>query len=650
MFGFGHKNRLNVEEIERLIVALKRVEKPTLSSQGLLLMKSRLLAKIRKGQRFDPLPASYRKFAVNLKLIADKVVLPSMVAAMMKARVMAVVEERANLNRGSYNRYFRFATAVAMLLVFIVTALFTAPFKVPLTYAATYLDDISGDVLVWRDGMYLKAQQDLVLSEGDLVLTLKNSGVTIHFLDRSLGRLSGNTGVEIRRLFSDPQNPVLTKVELYLKEGKMLAKVNNLIDEQAQFMVKTDKVVANVSKKGAFDISEDANSTKIAVFDNMVDIKPSEVHGNVLGKTVLAGYSAEIKQNDLSAIAVKPMVKSDSEVIASTKWLEANDASVSSILAKSATADLIGVNELKLPPSSRDETGVVLNADVKAQREYFLGKVAELKKAEVMFARGNHKEGSRLLRSFRRGVSNILAAMPALEAKDQLVSSILKHIIKEQIAEQMKDMSVFLPGDNLYPVKESLQDVILLLADNRVEKIHLMISQAENKLLEIQELLNVNKAGYAGLLLNDYKDKMDQLVLTVAQVENQDILLDLVTQQIQQIKVMTAIESMLVGTANTDLLKSITVLRRETMMNLIASIQAIKDKLPQEVMLGLKDVFNTYLVDADDRAIFVPEFERLFGGVGGVNFIQPDGASVPDSVGMAGLVDLEATPDAESGN
>jgi len=647
MFGFGKKNRLHEEEIEKLIVALKRVERPSLSPQQGLAMKARLMHSIRRNRNFDIVPAPMRKLSAKLRVVASRIILPAQVAGMLKERIMRAVEAKAlAMSSTPYSRYFRLATSGLLLFVFAFTALFSAPFRIPVTYAGTYLDEISGEVLVLRGGMFMDARKDLAINEGDIVMTMNESSVTIRFLDHSVGRLDGNTGVEINRLYSDPLNPVLTKVELFLKEGRIWAKVGNLIDDKSIFSVGTDKAIADVPKKGAFDMREEVDTTRIAVYDNMVEVKSVSDSGNGMAKTVLAGYQVEIRKDDSAVIALKQIEKGDPETVASTRWLESNmskDDGYIALLADTASADVLEADTTQV-----EEPKVISNPDVEAQKIYFMGKYAELVKAEAMFVRGNHKEGSDLLRSFRRGINNILAVIPDLEAKDAIGTALLKNMIKEKIAVQIKDFSAFLPGDRLYPVKEQIQDIELLLAESRVEKMNLRISQAENKLLEIQELLEDDKIGYVPALLNDYRNRMDQMVLILSETEATDlqgILIDLVVGQVRQVKVLTSIEETLAGSAHSDLLAQISALRQGRMVKLLDSLASIKDKIPAEVMIGLKDVFDTYLADASDRDILEPEFARLFGGAGALNFIQPNGTGIPSEVGMVMLSSLEATPE-----
>jgi hypothetical protein len=649
MFGSGKKNRLYDEEMEKLIVAIKRVEKPSLSPHQGAAMKARLMRSIRQNRGFDYVPAQVRKLSLRLRLAAARLVLPAQVASALKERIMRAVEAKAQvMSYTSYGRYFRFAISGVLLFVFAFTAVFSAPFRIPVTYANTFLEDISGDVLVWRGGMFMEARKDQALNEGDMVMTLKDSSVTIRFLDHSVGRLGGNTGIEIKRLYSDPINPVLTKVELFLKEGRIWAKVGNLIDEKSVFEVGTEKAVADVPKKGAFDMREENDTTRIAVYDNMVEVKPVNDDGEGVSKTVLAGYQAEIRKDDSVVVALKQIEKNDPDMIASTQWMESNmskDDHYNTVLAESAAADV-----LEAEVAVAEQPKVISNADVEAQKVYFLEKYGELIKAEAMFVRGNHKEGSELLRDFMRGLNKIVATLPELQTADAIDATVLKNLIREKMAVQIKDMSAFMPGDRLYPVKEQLQDVELLLAESKVEKMNVRISQAENKLLEIQELLGQDKISYAAALLNDYRNRMDQLVLDLSETgagELEGVLSDLVKQQVRQVKELTSIESSLADTKYPDFLVQISSLRQERLVKLLDSLVAMKDRIPAEVMLELKDVFDTYLAEANDRDILGPEFDLLFGGegTGALNFIQPEGTDIPSEVGMVMLVNLEATPE-----
>ena len=636
--------------MERLIIAVKKVERPVLGEAHKMAAKGRILQNIKMGRSVGFVPYGLRGIRDKVRAIGSGVILPAALVCRLKERIMDAVENSPSMFKVSpYARYFRAVMSGVLLFVFTVTALFSAPFRIPVTYASTYLDDIDGDVMVLRDGRTIEARKDLSIVEGDTILTLGQSTVTVHFLDDSISRLGENTGLEIRKLYSDPANPIVTRVKLFLREGRIWTKVVNLIDESSSFEVKTEKASADVPKKGAFDMLSRDDFTKVAVFDNMVDLMPANAPEDTPVKTVMAGYQAEISGDISGNIDVRPIAADDPEIKASTKWLAANMAkdedygqALTDTAENAASADaVVDVSEKNVAMS---------NPEIDLEKSYFLAHYNDLVKAEAMFVRGNHKEGSILLRSFRRGVNNTLQKLPALQASDPLNTGLLKNLMQEKIAVQLKDMSGFLPGDKLYPVKEALMDVELLLAEGDINKMQLRISQAEGTLLDMQQLLNEDKLDYAAALLNDYSERTAQLVIKMDSANAAELevkLSGLIMQQVQQFKVLTAIEQSLTDEGQADFRLKIASLRRESLLKLLDTLAQLKGSVPPEILIELKDIFDTYLADEDDRDLMAPVFEKMLGADGGLNFISPDSSKMPAEIGAVMIVNMEATPDVQ---
>ena len=650
MFNFREKKLEEERELQKLIIAIKKVEKPELNYAQKSAAKGRILQDIELRKDSDFIPFSLCALKKKIRSIGNNVVLPARLVCALKEKIMDVVERTPSVIGASpYARYSRAAVSVVLLVVFTATALFTMPFRVPVAYAGTYLDEVEGEVLVWRDGRIMKAKPDLSILEGDVVLTKEKSTVTVHFLDDSVSRLGENTGLEIRKLYSDPLHPIVSRVELYLQGGRIWTRVKNLIDDESAFKVGTLRAVADVPKKAAFDLSAMENSTRVAVFDNMVDLLPANASLDTPVKTVIAGYQAEITDGSVGGIEVKRLEADDPEVKSSKKWLALNlakdedyDQSLSDTAAEAVLNETGGEDAGK--------TVVFSSPDVENEKLYFLDHYSELIKAETMFMRGNHKEGSKLLRSFRKGIKNILDRLQVLRGSDPDNVDLLKSLMQEKINLQLKDMSNFLPGDKLYPVKEALGEVALLLTDGEVSKTQLRMSQAEQKLLEIQELLKDDNINYAAVLLNDYREKTEQVILKLdsenaGEFENK--LVELITQQVQQIEVLMTIEELLADGSHADFLAEIKVFRQESLVKLLDTLEKLKGQVPAEVLLELKDVFDTYLADESDRDIMAPVFENLFNRDGVLNFIQPDSTNIPDEVGVVMILNMEATPDAQ---
>lgn len=646
MFNFWKSKSEREKETEKLIISLKKVAKPKLSSEHRDLLRKNILYAVTRNDQAEFMPASLRRIGLKVNRVGAQVNLPASAAARIKERLFGFIERNPlfGLSSAPHFRYLRVALSSLLLFVFSFTAVFVMPYQVPQAFAQTYLDDVKGDVFVSREGRLISAMAHLALQEGDKIVTKSGSFVTVHFFDDSVSRLGENTNLEIKKLYTEPLHPMVTVVQLFLKEGRLWSRVINMIDDRSEFTVETSKVRANVTKKASFDLYAGGDVTNLAVFDNVVDVVP--VDGDAAVSTVVAGYSAALDSSQSSNIELAAIDPNDPAVQATTKWVASNMRS-DRAYDRQIVND-VAVNVMNAGSAEEENIPVMANPEIEKIKVVFLDYYQELANAEAKFVSDNRKEGLESLRIFSGGVSGIMAQMPALEASDSFNAGILRNLMNDKIAVQLKDMSTFVPGDKLYAVKDALREVELMMAGDDAQRAQIKLSQAESKLLEMQVLLKEDKVEFATTLLRDYQKALDQVVLRI-DATNTDIaatLVPLVTQQVQQIKVLTAMEETLSSSGQEDFRLQIAQIRVDSLKKLLDGLEKLQGTIPVEVSTDLKGIFDTYFDAAsEDSDMINATFERLLGSGQVLNFIQPDADKLPSELGVVMIVTGEATPD-----
>ncbi len=633
--------------------------KPILPTNVKKNLKAELMSAIKENRRYEYAPAGLKSLGFKITRIASGVNISRSEISEIKERVMASVERM--VDTGVSERFFRkngfFRTALSSMLLFtfVVSSLFVFPL-VPTTYArSSYIDELDGEVYVLRGGESIQGKVSLLIEEGDVVLTKGNSYVSVHFFDDSLGRLGENTNVEVKRLYSEPLNPVATDIELFLNQGRLWAKVVSLVDENSSFKVETDEVEASVQKKAAFDVDVKEDSTKITVFDNVVNVKRLD-NNETPSKTVVAGFQAQIPHNDGSDIKLSVTKEQPSQP--GQKWVAGNLKSDSEYdnelqsqkekkLSTEVAANILSVNQ----PVSTATSGKS-GSRVEASRQSFLNAYSKLLKAETLLARGADSGYNKLLRDFRDETDKIFADLPELMKEDELNATLLKGMIDEKIGMQLKDMSAFLPDNKLYRAKDTLREVELQAAGSAVKRLQLSMSQAEGKLLELQELIKRQKFDLAMLIFRDYKFMNLNFYVRLdkaAMAELRENVVDIVKEQIQQIKVLTAVESALIDQKKFDFRNEVELVRQQNLSKLVNSLNQMPETLPMEVSYDLKDLFESYLsARSEDARFIIPILDSLVKKNKQINFNLPDEGLMPDNLGVVVIMEKESTPNVQA--
>lgn len=662
MIRFWKDNNQEKESLKKLEAGLMQAARPKLPIASRKRLKDNLLNSIKNRDQAELFPFALQNLAEKIGETGANLQLPAEMVFKLKQRLLDCLDYKIQFERYRFglrrNTSLRTLLSSVLLLIFVATSVFVLPFQVSLTFArSTYLTEVSGDVFVLRNSDLIKGRSNFKLEEGDVILTKDSSYVTVHFFDDSLSRLSENTNMQIKRLYEEPFNPVLTQVELFLKQGRIWARVINLIDEESSFTVDTQNIKANVDKKAAFDLSTQSDATQVVVFDNVVDVSPIN-QPKVTSKAVVAGYQATVNPQ-VNGVQIEQVSKAQLALNPSSSWFQSNltrdqeydqklVASKEEMIKSDSSSGDLNVSGL----ADFGAVSVLTNDKIEAKRQDFMTAYRNLRKGETLLAGGHDKAGLILVENFFGAVGLIVKDLPDLRKEDPFNADLLVSLMKEKVSIQLKDFSAFLPGDKLYAAKDVLQEVEILLAGSEVNKATVKLSQAEGKLLEIQQLFKTDQHDLAVEQIKKYKTQIDQFVIQISDsnlAEIQDQLVPLVKQQIQQIKVLTALEQSLDKPEFADLKIQVKSLRENALKKLVDSLRGLPGTIPPELLQQLKDIFDSYLTESsDDEDIIAPVLNMLLRRESLI-VTQPADIKVPEKLGVVTIVTVqEASKEAVS--
>ncbi len=600
-----------------------------------------------KKERFS---YTLERLIVSLKRSARSVVMPPWAKIMMKERILEYAESGVNWRSVSiqegFGVFLQRASALLVLAVFAFGIVAVFPEKNAVTYAkGTFLDQVNGEVFVKRKLEMIKAKEDMRLEEGDVVVSEGESNATIRFFDDSISRLNEHTRLKIEKLYSEPHNPTLTNVELYLENGQIWTKVVNLMSD-SEFVVDTDDLRADVEKKAAFDLSAQAGESQISVYENVVKVEPVKVESKSK-KTVVAGYKA--KSGDLG-LKIEKLPRN--EVLRPTnEWIVANLDS-----DKQYNQDLIADVENNVMNQDKDSEQNVKSMDLPGTDNH----IERFEKAYQSFLEGESKlvsgdkEGAEaLLKEFEIVSGEIIAELPALTVNDPQAAEVLKVLMKEKLAAQTKDLSSALPGNSLYDAKEVMQDFELAMAETEVGKAEIQLEQAGDILLEIEQLIADDQDHLASSLLKRYQNKTNGITLNLSEENMKEVkerLLPILEGQAEHMKTLTAIENSIIYRNQNELKEKVNAVREDTLRKFAVALEQMPESVPESVLYDVQDLYVTYSDESGEELdIIEPVYEKLTDTKQtGVKFINPQTPQVPSEMGIFMMVPSEGTADVVS--
>lgn len=660
IFGkkFGSLRR-DDREIAPLEEMLSRHTPAELTKDEHQAMKSHVFSLL-KNREEELYSRNDAKLIDKIAKLRQRIYLSRTEKAALKERIFQAIEHSAfhtGIIPSRVSRYFKTALSSFMLFFFVLSAVVIFPFQVPILHAArlTYLDEVKGDVMVYRDGEQLIGAPDFALQQGDLIFTQPGSTASVRFFDDSVSRLDGNTQLQLKRIYAEPLNPVVTQVDLALGEGRLWTKVLNLVDDRSHFMVETSSAAISVNKKATFNLESQSSVTTLTVYDNVVEMSSRETLSLPDKKPVLAGFSAKIASGgDLQVEKSQALIASESSegkawVAANLEKDQVHDQTISSeneqILAENV--DKITSKDLaQLDNGSRKFTHALLEE----QRVFFLDSYYNnLMLGETYLMRQQEKKGMDLMLQFKGVVRTLQSRMVEFQKVDSMEAELLRSLVQSKLAEQKKNLMVLLPGDRLYPAKELIEDSELLFASNEVERIQIQLSQADNKLLDTQKALKMKNNDLAEALLVRYQRQVDNIVLPVNISDLDQIRTQinrLFEKQIDQMKSLTVIEKSLAGSGS-PLLTSVRTIRHGLLSKLVAAFKDFDSKVPLDLLVQLRNFLKIYWsFDGQYDQKFIDSLNNTLRQYGERGFTET--SKLPDSLGVIILVEDQATAEISS--
>lgn len=621
-------------------------------------VKTHLMEIIESKERAERTTYSLDKLAGAVGKVAKTVFVPDWARVMMKERVLEYAENSSAWNTESimagFGVWYKRASALVVLTIFSLTIVVLIPEKHAVTYAkATFLENLSGEVFVKRNLEMVKAYPKMMLIEGDIVISEGDSSATIRFFDDSVSRITEYTRVRISKLYSDPLRPVFSQVGVFLEDGRLWTKVLKLADNST-FEVSTVNLSAGVDSKAAFDVSVDAKTTKVAVFENVVKVSTG---GDTLspGKTVIAGYTAKVASVGVETIdegnlnvTIEKMPRN--EVFHTNNvWIASNlDNDIE--YTQGLITDMentIGGGVIK----KDTELKTLLMPGTEGHASKFEEAYELLMESEAQMVRGENVEAAAGLAKSTAMMNAVIAELPALAGEDVAAAALLRNVMKEKVALQLKDLSSFLPDNNLYKAKEALQEIELALAETEVRRAEIRLNQAGDILLEIETLVATNKAHLASTLLKRYQFRTNNITFDLTEENVREVkerFEFLVKGQAEHMNTLTAIESSIIYLNQNVLKERVKDVREDTLRKFVIALEQMPEMVPEDILFEVNDLYATYVTDKQSD-IIEPAFAHLSDDKSkGLKFINPDSPEIPNQMGIFIMVPLEGTADVQS--
>lgn len=447
--------------------------------------------------------------------------------------------------------------ALALTCIFLFTLVFHYTFKIERVEAAflTTLEQTSGSVTVIRGNKSITGAPGFVLRKDDIVRTGNNSRTTIHFLDQSVSRLGENTEIKLSRLFINPSNKAETFVEIVLHRGRIWSRVINLISNFSSFQVKAANTVAVAKKKAAFDVSvSSSGKPKVSAVKNKVDFVVA-TDKKVMETTLMKGFEAEIK-NGKPSVAQTAVSQNTSGEEKKDSWildnLEEDKAYIETVKQENRAqiqneAKVLPGNPLYSVKEFTEGTKIAFTLnDFERQKKILIAGSEKLAEAIPFLERRETARAASLLQAFQTAVSEVLEWAKSFEATNPVEVLQLNTLAGELLAGYEKRLALLLPGDPLYPLKETISATKLLISESEFEKTEERLAQATNKLLEASDLAEQGDTAAAAEQVAAYQTAVSDFVTGVKQLsadEKEKAVTALIDNKVDNLKVLEAIAS-----------------------------------------------------------------------------------------------------------
>lgn len=505
------------EKYRRLEEALGGLRGVSLVKPRKLEMKSRLMASL-NGEHFglDPLVNAVRNRALEVR--------PSHgFRTILREKLHSLVDFdmlRIPHRQHGFSPVARRLSAAGLCAVFMVSLIFNYTFGTRRTEASyfTSLDEVYGTVTVVREGQEIHGIPGLLLRANDTLKTAPASKAVVRFLDDSVSRLDENTEVKIAQLFVNPSNRTETVIELNLTQGRVWTRVINLISDFSRFQINAANTVTVAKRKAAFDVSVSSKgAAKVSALHNRVDLRVAS-SSRVVETTLVKGFAAQVHTSSGSQATIDAVTLKEND----SAWFQGNLTedkayidTVKQELHDQLRQDVTVSPDNVLYPLKQltENTQIALSlSDLERQKKILDSAVSKLSEAELLLERGSTEAAKKSLEDFKELMIQAInwANFQASSNPDDAL--VLKTKIAEVLGTYQKQLSLVLPTDALYILKEKLSEVQVLAAGTIAEKTQERLELAADKLLEAHDLIEQGNATGAQAQVEAYSKTMNEVV------------------------------------------------------------------------------------------------------------------------------------------
>lgn len=519
-----------IKEFRSLETAVRDLPQVSLSEDKVARMKKDLMRSITVRSEKQIEEMSFETLIAKIKALAAEINPSPVFKMFVKEKLMLLMEfnSQQTFSRWpSWLRQHKKVWATALLMLFVFTTVFNFTFNINRVEASavTILEESIGDVSILRDSIVIPGTAGIYLRTDDVIRTGFASKAVIRFLDQSVSRLDENTEVKISKLFVNPLNKTETMVEIVLDHGRLWARVVSLIDNFSNFKVKAKNTVATAKKKAAFDVSLSANGqATVSAVHNKIDLTVA-TDKKVIETTLVKGYTAKV-ESDLPAL---PQIQ-EADVLnaANNQWVadnlaqdkvyietvkqEAQDALTDQV-KMSPYNPLYGVKEL----SEGTKLAMTID-DFERQKKSLYMAQEKFAEAQAVLAKGDLEKGQSLLGDFQSQVKAVFDWAVQAEAVYPEKALELENMVTAILNEYQKKLSLMLPEDPLYGLKEVISQTLISVATNPQQKTEQMLSRAGDKLLEAHDLAEQGNTVAAKKQVEAYSQAISDVVAEVKQM------------------------------------------------------------------------------------------------------------------------------------
>ncbi len=477
---------MEIDKYKKLELKLKELKKPELTAKQKSGIKSEILSSIKTENNFEYYPSLQKVKNLISKLSAD--VKPDSV---FRARLAETINSFTKNHKSAFVWHIRkiFASALVVLITFMVATVYISDIPVIKAARQTIITNLSGQVEVVRQSESIDAYSNMYLKQGDILITGSNGTAIVRYIDESVSRLSPNSELKIKKLYQDENKRSETKVKIEIKKGRVWNQVINMVGNDSSFEVETEEATANASEKASFEVkAEQPFRTEISVYDNKVEVSTKDEK-----QTILEGYTIDANklypQIDRTALYTQEDKEWVYENIAKDREYK-NEVMQEIKKETKSEAGYTSESPLYSAKKFNESTKLFLTGDAEENAKLKIDiALKRLNEATVYINEEKLPEAEDLIKEFRSIVNELKNSVNDSEE--------VKDYFENSFSEKSKDFIVVLPDDPLYKIKEELRDAKRSLAFNDKEKRTIELMEAEEKLIEIKELIKENKKDIA---------------------------------------------------------------------------------------------------------------------------------------------------------